>query len=118
MEAIGEEEKLIDSREVVVLRNGDDDDVRFELIDTVEIEGEEYSVLVPLDEKYMDEGMMILRVEGAADQNNIAYVSVEDMYIQDKVLAAYKEQQRRRVPLCNLPLSWLLRPDPVVRYFD
>jgi len=107
-----------DSDVVVILRNEDGDDVEFELIGTVEHDGEEYFILLPLDDRYMDEGLMILRAESDVDSGDSIYMTVENNVTQERVLEAYKEQLLRRVPLCKLPLSWLLRPDPVIRYFD
>ena len=80
---------------VVILNDEDGNEVKFEFLDLVELDDEEYVVLLPvLEENEEDEGeVVILKVEDTdEDSDEESYVSVEDEEILNKVFEIFKEK--------------------------
>ena len=80
---------------VVILNDEDGNEVKFEFLDLVELDDEEYVVLLPvLEENEEDEGeVVILKVEDTDDDSDEEfYVSVEDEEILNKVFEIFKEK--------------------------
>ena len=80
---------------VVILNDEDGNEVKFEFLDLVELDDEEYVVLLPvLEENEEDEGeVVILKVEDTDDDSDEeSYVSVEDEEILNKVFEIFKEK--------------------------
>ena len=67
---------------IVTLKDEDGNDVKFEFLDLIEYEGEEYVVLLPAEEEEDAEPdeVVILQLEKGEDENSEeeTYVSVED----------------------------------------
>ena len=76
---------------IVELVDEDGNDVRFEHIYTVEHEGEEYVLLVPIDdvEGIAEDEMVIMRIE--PDEENDAYVGIEDEALLETIFEKYLE---------------------------
>ena len=82
---------------IVVLNDEQGNEVKFEFLDLVELEEEEYVVLLPVSEEgEEDEGeVVILKLEDT-DENagEESYVGVEDEEILNKVFAIFKEKYK------------------------
>ncbi len=88
----GENEELDN---IVILNDENGEEVKFEFLDLVELDEEEYVVLLPVTEEgEEDEGeVVILKVEDTDDDSEEeSYVSVEDEEILNKVFEIFKEK--------------------------
>ena len=80
---------------IVVLNDEQGNEVKFEFLDLVELDNEEYVVLLPVtDEGEEDEGeVVILKLEDTDDDSEEeSYVGVEDEEILNKVFEIFKEK--------------------------
>lgn len=80
---------------IVILNDEEGNEVKFEFLDLVELDEEEYVVLLPIDEEgEEDEGeVVILKVEDTDDDaDEESYTSVEDEEILNKVFEIFKEK--------------------------
>ena len=80
---------------VIVLNDENGNEVKFEFLDLVELEEEEYVVLLPVSEEgEEDEGeVVILKLEDTdEDSEEESYVGVEDEEILNKVFEIFKEK--------------------------
>lgn len=81
---------------IVILNDENGDEVRFEFLDLVELDNEEYVVLLPVTEEgEEDEGeVVILKIEDADDEESEeeSYVSIEDEEILNKVFEMFKDK--------------------------
>lgn len=79
---------------VVILNDEEGNEVRFEFLDLVELDDEEYVVLLPITEEgEEDEGeVVILKVEDSEDDDEESYVSVDDEDILNRVFDIFKER--------------------------
>ena len=81
---------------IVILNDENGNEVKFEFLDLVELDNEEYVVLLPInDDGEEDEGeVVILKVEDNEDENSEeeSYVSVEDEAILNQVFEIFKEK--------------------------
>lgn len=88
----GENEELDN---IVILNDENGEEVKFEFLDLVELDEEEYVVLLPITEDgEEDEGeVVILKVEDTdEDSEEESYVSVEDEDILNKVFEIFKDK--------------------------
>lgn len=88
-----ENEELDDN--IVVLNDEEGNEVQFEFLDLVELDDEEYVILLPVvDDGVEEEGeVVILKVEDTdEDSEEESYVSVEDEEILNKVFEIFKEK--------------------------
>lgn len=81
---------------VVILNDENGNEVKFEFLDLVELDNEEYVVLLPItDEGEEEEGeVVILKVEDTDEENSDeeSYVSIEDEEVLNKVFEIFKEK--------------------------
>ena len=80
---------------IIILNDESGEEVKFEFLDLVELEGEQYVVLLPvLEEGEEDDGeVVILRVEPQEeDAEEESYVSVDDEETLMKVFNIFKEK--------------------------
>ena len=78
---------------IIVLNDEDGNEVNFEFLDLVELEGEEYVVLLPTDESEDEPGeVVILQVEDTDSEEEESYVSVENEETLNKVFEIFKEK--------------------------
>ena len=80
---------------VVILNDEDGNEVRFEFLDLVELEDEEYVVLLPVAEEGEEEEgeVVILKVEDIdEDTDEESYVSVDDDETLNRVFEIFKEK--------------------------
>lgn len=93
MEENFNEEELGDN--IVILNDEDGNEVKFEFLDLIEYENEEYIVLLPMTEAGEEEEgeVVILKVEDIdEDTEEESYVSVEDEETLNKVFQIFKER--------------------------
>ena len=82
---------------IVVLNDEEGNEVQFEFLDLIELDDEEYVVLLPVtDEGEEDEGeVVILKLEDTDDDSEEeSYVGVEDEEILNKVFEIFKEKYK------------------------
>jgi len=81
---------------IVILNDEEGNEVKFEFLDLVELNDEEYVILLPVnDEGEEDEGeVVILKIEDTDDENSEeeSYVSVEDEDVLNEVFEIFKEK--------------------------
>ncbi len=78
---------------IIVLNDENGEEVKFEFLDLVELDGEEYVVLLPADEDDEEEGeVVILKVEDTESEDEESYVSVDDEEVLNKVFEIFKEK--------------------------
>ena len=80
---------------IVVLNDEDGNEVKFEFLDLVELDDEEYVVLLPVTENgEEDEGeVVILKVEDNDEETDEeSYVSVDDEEVLNKVFEIFKDK--------------------------
>ena len=81
---------------IVILNDEEGNEVKFEFLDLVELDNEEYVVLLPVTaEGEEEEGeVVILKVEDSDDENSDeeSYVSIEDETVLNKVFEIFKEK--------------------------
>jgi len=79
---------------IIVLNDENGNEVQFEFLDLIELEQEEYVVLLPVvEEGAEDEGeVVILRVEDTDNEDEESYVSVEDEATLNQVFEIFKDK--------------------------
>lgn len=78
---------------IIVLNDENGEEVHFEFLDLVELDGEEYVVLLPVEETEEAEGeVVILKVEDTESEEEESYVSVDDEEVLNKVFEMFKEK--------------------------
>ena len=77
---------------IVVLNDEDGNEVKFEFLDLIELDGEEYIVLLPTEEDDEDGEVVILKVEDTDSEDEESYVSVDDQEVLNKVFEIFKEK--------------------------
>ena len=81
---------------VIVLNDEEGNEVKFEFLDLVELDEEEYVVLLPIAENEEAEGdgeVVILKLEDTEeDSEEESYVGVEDEEVLNKVFSIFKEK--------------------------
>ena len=90
-----ENEELDDN--IVVLNDEEGNEVQFEFLDLVELDDEEYVVLLPVTEEGEEEEgeVVILKLEDTdEDSEEESYVGVEDEEILNKVFEIFKEKYK------------------------
>ncbi len=80
---------------IIVLNDENGEEVSFEFLDLVELDGEEYVVLLPTDETENEEEIgevVILKVEDSDSEEEESYVSVDDEDVLNQVFEKFKEK--------------------------
>ena len=78
---------------IIVLNDEEGNEVEFEFLDLIELDSEEYVILLPLDrdEEEVDGEVVILKIEDTDDEVE-EYVSVDDEEVLNKVFEMFKEK--------------------------
>ena len=78
---------------IIVLNDENGEEVPFEFLDLIELDGEEYVVLLPVEEgeEEADE-VVILKLEDTESEDEESYVSVDDEEVLNKVFEMFKEK--------------------------
>ena len=89
-----EELGLEEDENIIVLNDENGEEVKFEFLDLIEYEGEEYVVLLPvLEEGEEDTGeVVILKLEETDSEEEESYVSVDDEEVLMNVFNIFKEK--------------------------
>ena len=78
---------------IIILNDEEGKEVKFEFLDLIELDDEEYVVLLPVEEDEDAEGeVVILKVEDTENEDEESYVSVEDEDTLNKVFEIFKEK--------------------------
>ena len=81
---------------IVILNDENGNEVRFEFLDLIELDDEEYVVLLPVtaDGDEEEGEVVILKVEDTDDEDSDeeSYVSIEDEDILNRVFEIFKEK--------------------------
>lgn len=78
---------------IIVLNDEQGNEVPFEFLDLIEYEGEEYVVLLPVEEDDDTESeVVILKLEDNDSETEESYVSVDDEDVLNEVFAIFKEK--------------------------
>ena len=70
---------------IIILNDEDGNEVEFEFLDLIEFEGEEYVVLLPIEESDDAGEVVILKLEDTESEDEESYVSVDDEEVLNKV---------------------------------
>ena len=76
---------------IIVLNDEEGNEVQFEFLDLIELDGEEYVILLPVEDEETGE-VVILKVEDTDSEEEESYVSVEDEEVLQKVFDMFKEK--------------------------
>lgn len=78
---------------IIVLNDENGEEVPFEFLDLIELDGEEYVVLLPTEGEEDEDGeVVILKVEDTDSEDEESYVSVDDQEVLNKVFEIFKEK--------------------------
>ena len=78
---------------IIILNDEDGNEVQFEFLDLIELDGEEYVVLLPVEDDEEEDGeVVIFKVEDTDSEDEESYVSVDDQEILNKVFEMFKEK--------------------------
>ena len=82
---------------IIILNDEEGKEVKFEFLDLVELDEEEYVVLLPVSEEGEEdeaEGVILKLEDTDEDSEEESYVGVEDEEILNKVFAIFKEKYK------------------------
>ena len=85
-----EESEEIDN--IIVLNDENGEEVPFEFLDLIEYEGEEYVVLLPVEEEEEADEVVILKLEDTESEDEESYVSVDDEDVLMAVFEIFKDK--------------------------
>ncbi len=78
---------------IVVLNDEEGKEVKFEFLDLIEYENEEYVILLPMEEGNEEDGeVVILKIEDTDAEDEESYVSVDDEETLNTVFEMFKEK--------------------------
>lgn len=77
---------------IIVLNDEEGNEAEFEFLDLIEYEGEEYVVLLPVEEADDAGEVVILKLEDTESEDEESYVSVDDEDTLNKVFEIFKEK--------------------------
>lgn len=81
-----------DLENIIVLNDENGAEVKFEFLDLIELDGEEYVVLLPASDSEDADEVVILKVEDTDSEEEESYVSVDDDETLNKVFNIFKEK--------------------------
>ena len=93
MENNEELENVEELDNIVILNDEEGNEVKFEFIDLLEYEDEEYVILLPVEETEEPGEVVILKIEGETEEEE-TYVSVDDEQVLNKVFEMFKEKYK------------------------
>ena len=77
---------------IIILNDEEGNETEFEFLDLIEFDGEEYVVLLPVEESDDAGEVVILKLEDTASEEEESYVSVDDEEVLNKVFEIFKEK--------------------------
>ncbi len=81
-----------EEKNIIVLSDEEGNKLKFEMLDSIEFEGEEYVIFLPADDEESEE-VLILKTE-KENGEIAAYVALEDEKIYDNVFRIFKQKYR------------------------
>ena len=90
-----EENDVLDEEldNIIVLNDENGEEVPFEFLDLIELDGEQFVILLPVEEEPEENGeVVILKVEDTDSEEEESYVSVDDEEVLNKVFEMFKEK--------------------------
>ena len=75
---------------IIILNDEEGNEAEFEFLDLIEFEGEEYVVLLPVEESDDAGEVVILKLEDTESEDDESYVSVDDEEVLNKVFEIFK----------------------------
>ena len=86
-------EENLEESNIIVLNDDEGNEVRFEFLDLIRYEEEDYVVLLPVPENgEEDNEVVILKLEATESEEEESYVSVDDEDTLNKVFEIFKEK--------------------------
>ena len=84
----------LEESNIIVLNDENGEEIRFEFLDLIEYDGEEYVVLLPVveDEEEDSGEVVILKLEESENEDEESYVSVDDEETLNTVFQMFKEK--------------------------
>lgn len=77
---------------IIILNDEEGNEAEFEFLDLIEYDGEEYVVLLPVEESEDAGEVVILKLEDTDSEDEESYVSVDDDEVLNKVFEIFKEK--------------------------
>ena len=77
---------------IIVLNDEEGNETEFEFLDLIEYEGDEYVVLLPVEDTDDADEVVILKVEDTESEDEESYVSFDDDDVLNKVFEIFKEK--------------------------
>ena len=79
---------------IITLNDEEGKEIQLEFLDLIELDDEEYVVLLPVEEEEEEEPgeVVILKVEDTESEDEESYVSVDDEEVLNKVFEIFKEK--------------------------
>ena len=77
---------------IIVLNDDEGNEVKFEFLDLIKYEEEDYVVLLPVSEEEEDNEVVILKLEETDSDEEESYVSVDDEETLSAVFEIFKEK--------------------------
>ena len=79
---------------IIILNDENGEEIPFEFLDVIEYEGEEYVVLLPVEEEESEDlgEVVILKIEDTESEDEESYVSVDDEETLNTVFEMFKEK--------------------------
>ena len=77
---------------IIILNDEDGNEVKFEFLDLIEYSGEEYVILLPVEEDEDADEVVILKVEDTDSEEEESYVGVDDQEVLNAVFAIFKDK--------------------------
>ena len=90
-----DEENMEELDNIIILNNENGEEVKFEFLDLVDLDDEQYVVLLPMveDDEEEEGEVVILKLEDTdEDSEEESYVSVDDEEVLMKVFNIFKEK--------------------------
>lgn len=76
---------------IITLNDEDGNEVKFEFLDLIEYNSEEYVILLPTEEEEADE-VVILKVEETDSEDEESYIGVDDQETLNTVFQIFKDK--------------------------
>ena len=80
--------------EIITLTDEDGNDVDFEYLDIIEYQGEQYILLLPVEEEEDMEGVVILKIEPSDDEDGDTFAGIDDENLLNEVFGLFKEKYK------------------------
>ncbi len=80
--------------EIITLTDEEGNDVDFEYLDIIEYQGEQYILLLPVEEEEDMEGVVILKIEPSDDEDGDTFAGIDDENLLNEVFGLFKEKYK------------------------